>query len=59
MYTQNSAPTGKQSIHCNVASCRHNSNSQYCNLGGISVAFNTNCSTGQPEESMCASYEAK
>ena len=56
----NSAPVGKQSIHCNVQSCTHNDRGQYCDLQGISVAASTNGSTGKPEdESMCASYEPR
>lgn len=52
------APTGKQAIHCNVKSCRHNSGTNYCALQSISVAACNQGNTGNPmDESMCASYE--
>jgi hypothetical protein len=51
-------PTGKQAIHCNVKSCRHNAQNSYCALQSISVAPCGGGSTGSPQdESMCASYE--
>lgn len=54
----NQAPTGNQSIHCDVMSCRHNSAGHYCALQGINVAPCSSGNTGRPEdESMCASYE--
>jgi hypothetical protein len=51
-------PVGKQSVLCNVKSCRHNSDGSKCALNAISVAACASGSTGKPQdESMCASYE--
>lgn len=53
-------PVGKQAIHCNVKSCRHNTQHGYCVLEAISVAACGGGSTGKPaDESMCASYEVQ
>jgi hypothetical protein len=53
-------PTGKQAIHCNVKSCRHNAQNSYCALQSISVAPCGGGSSGMPQdESMCASYEVQ
>jgi hypothetical protein len=62
MPTQNKSnpPAGKQAIHCNVESCRHHGDGDYCALSSISVAACQGGSTGKPEEeSMCASYEVQ
>lgn len=53
-------PGGKQMIHCNVQSCSHHGEENYCALKSISVAACGGGSTGKPaDESMCASYEAQ
>jgi hypothetical protein len=53
-------PAGKQAIYCNVSSCRHHSDGDYCALSSISVAACRGGNTGKPEdESMCASYEVQ
>ena len=60
MQKDNKAPVGKQSVLCDVMSCRHNSDGHYCILGSINVAPCANGSTGKPQdESMCASYEVQ
>jgi hypothetical protein len=53
-------PAGQQAVHCNVTSCRHHGNQDYCALSTISVAACQNGSSGNPQdESMCASYEVQ
>ena len=59
-YSNQTPPAGKQAIHCDVKSCRHNTSNNYCALQAISVAACQNGSTGNPQdESMCASYEVQ
>lgn len=57
---KNAPPGGKQAIRCNVQSCRHHGQGDYCALKSISVAACADGSTGKPaDESMCASYEVQ
>ena len=49
----------KQRINCTVYSCRHNEKNQTCSLPEINVCSCENCSSGLPDESMCASYKSK
>ena len=47
-----------QKINCTVASCKYNkTKEQECALEQIIVTPVENCSTAEPDESMCGSYE--
>lgn len=49
----------KQKINCNVASCVFNDcDKKKCVLDEITVEPCTEIETGEPDESMCGSYEA-
>lgn len=49
----------KQKINCNVESCIYNDDGkQKCMLDEITVEPCSECSTGEPDESMCGNYEA-
>lgn len=45
-----------QSIACTVTSCRYNARGRRCSLESIEVKPRKGDSSGQPEESLCASY---
>lgn len=48
-----------QKISCTVESCKYNDSSDgRCTLNEIIVTPTTNCSTKQPDESKCSSYES-
>lgn len=47
-----------QRINCTVTSCKYNRNQeQECELEQIIVTPVQNCSTKNPDESMCSSYK--
>ncbi|MCI8352668.1 MAG: DUF1540 domain-containing protein [Clostridia bacterium] len=47
-----------QKINCTVSSCKYNNgNAQECTLKQIIVTPVEDCSTKNPDESMCSSYE--
>lgn len=47
-----------QKINCTVTSCRYNKNQeQECALEQIIITPIQNCTTKQPDESMCSSYK--
>ena len=48
-----------QTIHCSVATCRHHSAKNVCELESIDVRPNCNCHSGKCDESMCGSYDKK
>ena len=48
-----------QTIHCSVATCRHHSAKNVCELQAIDVRPNCNCHSGTCDESMCGSYDKK
>lgn len=49
----------KQKINCTVESCIYNNaEEKKCELEEITVEPCIDCSTGEPDESMCGSYEA-
>lgn len=49
-----------QKINCTVSSCLYNNYHQKeCELDEIEVSACQGCSTGTPDESMCASYKNK
>ncbi len=51
---------GKQTIGCEVSSCRFNSSGSECTLSKIEVMPVRGGSGGSPEnESLCASYRVK
>jgi hypothetical protein len=55
---KNNPPVGKQAVQCNVQSCRHHGDANYCALKSVNVAACGGGDTGKPQdESMCASYE--
>lgn len=50
----------EQKINCTVTSCKYNENQeQQCSLKQIVVTPIENCTTKQPDESMCSSYKNK
>lgn len=52
--------TGRQSIGCEVTSCRYNSHGSECDLHSIMIRPCQNCCSGRAEdETLCGSYEAK
>jgi hypothetical protein len=59
--TTMNAPTGKQSIRCNVNSCTYNNcDSSACELRSIQVGAMPNGHDKTPGgESMCASYKCQ
>ena len=51
---------GKQTIGCEVVSCRYNRAGSECELSRIEVMPCHNCNDGKPEnESLCGSYKAR
>lgn len=51
---------GRQSITCNVKSCRYNMDTECaCSLSEIHVAPKQGCCTQSEDESMCSSYRCK
>lgn len=46
-----------QKINCTVTTCKYNKNNQICSLEQIMVTPKANCSSKNPDESMCSSYE--
>ncbi len=50
---------GKQTIGCEVTSCRFNSRGCECDLDRIEVKPCCGCHTGKEDESQCGSYVAK
>lgn len=49
-----------QKINCTVHSCIYNNpTNKLCKLESIIVEPCKNCNTGNPEESMCGSYETR
>lgn len=48
---------GNQKICCTVESCKYNNNDGRCVLHEIIVTPIENCTTKEPDESMCSSYE--
>lgn len=51
---------GQQTIHCDVSSCQHFDQSQFCKLSAIQVTPCTHVNNGVPEdETLCASYEMR
>ena len=48
-----------QTIRCSVASCRHHSAKNVCELESIDVRPNCACHSGKCDESMCGSYDKK
>ncbi len=51
--------TGKQTIGCEVTSCRFNEQGCNCELDRIEVKPKCDCHTGECTESLCGSYCAK
>lgn len=49
---------GKQTIDCQVTSCRYNRQGCGCNLSRIEVKPVCHCHSGKENESLCGSYEA-
>ena len=50
----------KQKINCTVSSCKYNNcKAQECTLKQIMVTPVKDCSTKNPDESMCSSYKYK
>ena len=50
----------KQSIKCNVDSCKYNSNNKECNLEEIQVSSVCDCPKDEvcdQEQTVCASFE--
>ena len=47
---------GKQTIGCEVTSCRHNRQGCGCELSRIEVKPACNCHSGREDESLCGSY---
>mgnify|MGYP001854098315 CR=1 FL=1 len=50
----------KQSIKCDVDSCKYNKNSQECDLEEIKVSSNCDCPKDEvcnQEQTVCSSYE--
>ncbi|MEF9880846.1 MAG: DUF1540 domain-containing protein, partial [Clostridia bacterium] len=54
-----SFPANNQSIRCDVCSCKHHENDGKCELESITVSPRCDCSSGDCDESLCASYRAK
>lgn len=54
-----SFPVKNQSIQCDVASCKHHSKDNMCQLDSIKVAPRSQCHSGTCDESECASYASK
>lgn len=50
---------GKQTIGCEVTSCRFNKRGAECSLNSITVRPTCNCNSGEENESLCASYAHK
>ncbi len=50
---------GKQTIGCEVTSCRHNAMGCECDLTRIEVRPAMGNTSGDPCESQCASYKVK
>ncbi len=50
---------GKQTIGCEVTSCRYNNSGCECDLNRIEVRPSCHCNSGDESESMCGSYCAK
>lgn len=50
---------GKQTIGCEVTSCRFNKRGSECDLERIEVKPRCDCHTGDCDESQCGSYSAK
>ena len=48
-----------QCIHCSVQSCEYNDKKNLCALDSIQVAPKNNIGSGQPDESLCASYKSR
>lgn len=49
-----------QKINCTVSSCKYNNGkAQECTLKQIMVTPVEDCSTKNPDESMCSSYKYK
>ena len=51
--------TGKQTIGCEVTSCRFNEQGCDCELDRIEVKPKCDCHSGDCSESECGSYSAK
>ena len=51
--------SGKQTIGCEVTSCRFNERGAECSLSKIQVKPRCDCHTGNCDESECGSYVAK
>lgn len=50
---------GKQTIDCEVTSCRYNHQGCGCELSRIEVKPACHCHSGKENESLCGSYESK
>lgn len=50
---------GKQTINCEVTSCRFNREGCDCDLDRIQVKPCCDCHSGKADESLCGSYAAK
>ncbi len=47
-----------QRINCTVSSCKYNKNQQQeCSLEQIIITPTPNCTSANPDESMCSSYK--
>lgn len=49
----------KQSIGCEVTSCRYNQRGAKCSLDCITVRPAIGCNSGEENETICASYAHK
>ena len=50
---------GKQTIGCEVTSCRFNKQGCDCELNRIEIKPKCDCHSGDCNESLCGSYSAK
>lgn len=50
---------GKQTIGCEVTSCRFNQQGSVCDLNRVEIKPNCDCHSGECDEAQCGSYVAK
>lgn len=47
----------KQTINCNVCSCKYQTQDHKCDLNQITVQPYKDCDTGKTDETLCGSYK--
>ena len=50
---------GKQTIGCEVTSCRFNQQGNECELNRVEIKPKCDCHSGNCDEAQCGSYAAK